>query len=87
ENFNAREYWLTISREENLSLSRSHASSIRKPVLMVLHRMITYGLCQRTTGYDKMKKNDFWLLSVFEARHQNGYANVAWLIARWMKRK
>ena len=24
---------------------------------------------------------------MFEARHQNGYANVAWLIARKMKRK
>ncbi|GJT74551.1 hypothetical protein Tco_1041276 [Tanacetum coccineum] len=49
--------------------------------------MITYGLCQRTTGYDKIQKNDLWLLSKFDARHENGYANVAWLIARWMKRK
>ncbi|GKF20484.1 hypothetical protein Tco_0069122 [Tanacetum coccineum] len=44
-------------------------------------------LCQRTTGYDKVQKNDLWLLSMFDARHQNGYANVAWVIARWMKRK
>ncbi|GKC14497.1 hypothetical protein Tco_1011279 [Tanacetum coccineum] len=49
--------------------------------------MITYGLCQRTTGYDKVQKNDLWLLSMFDARHQNGYANVAWVIAKWMKRK
>ncbi|GJT59700.1 hypothetical protein Tco_0578893 [Tanacetum coccineum] len=49
--------------------------------------MITHGLCQRTTGYDKMQKSYLWLLSMFEARHQNGYANVAWLIARSMKRK
>ncbi|GJT60930.1 hypothetical protein Tco_1004463 [Tanacetum coccineum] len=49
--------------------------------------MITYGLCQRTTEYDKVQKNDLWLLSMFDARHQNGYANVAWVIARWMKRK
>ncbi|GKE92234.1 hypothetical protein Tco_1573329 [Tanacetum coccineum] len=49
--------------------------------------MITYGLCQRTTGYDKVQKNDMRLLSLFDARHQNGYVNVAWLIARWMKRK
>ncbi|GJU09975.1 hypothetical protein Tco_1132371 [Tanacetum coccineum] len=40
-----------------------------------------------TTGYDKVQKNDLWLLSMFDARHQNGYANVAWLIARWMKKK
>ncbi|GJX21755.1 retrotransposon ORF1 [Tanacetum coccineum] len=40
-----------------------------------------------TTRYDKIQKNDLWLLSMFDARHQNGYANVAWLIARWMKRK
>ncbi|GJV87439.1 hypothetical protein Tco_1531377 [Tanacetum coccineum] len=87
EHFNAREYWLSISRENNLILSRILASTIQNPVLRVLHKMITYGLCQRTTGYDKMQKNDLWLLSMFEARHQNGYANVAWLIARWMKRK
>nr|GEY88823.1 hypothetical protein [Tanacetum cinerariifolium] len=24
--------------------------------------MITYGLCQRTTGYDKIQKNNLWLL-------------------------
>ncbi|GJT96509.1 hypothetical protein Tco_1092027 [Tanacetum coccineum] len=87
EHFNAREYWLNISREENLSLSRSHASTIRKPVLRVLHQMITYGLCPRFTGYDKIQKNDLWLLSMFKASHQNGYANVAWLITRWMKQK
>ncbi|GJY60627.1 hypothetical protein Tco_0461284 [Tanacetum coccineum] len=55
EHFNAQEYWLSISREENLSLSRSHASTIRNPGLMVLHKMITYGLCQRTTGIAKRK--------------------------------
>ncbi|GKC53103.1 retrotransposon ORF1, partial [Tanacetum coccineum] len=87
EHFNAQEYWLSISREENLSLSRSHASTIRNPVLRVLHKMITYVLCQRTTGYEKIQKNDLWLLSMFDARHQNGYANVAWLIARWMKKE
>ncbi|GKA95287.1 hypothetical protein Tco_0817325, partial [Tanacetum coccineum] len=87
EHFNAQEYWLSISREENLSLSRSHASTIRYPILRVVHKMITYSLCQRTTGYDKIKKNDLWLLSMFDARNQNGYVNVAWLIARWIKRK
>nr|GEY03352.1 hypothetical protein [Tanacetum cinerariifolium] len=65
EHFNAQEYWLSISREENLGLSRSHTSTIRNLILRVIHKMITYGLCQRTTGY----------------------ANVAWLITRWMKRK
>ncbi|GJW72052.1 hypothetical protein Tco_0128969 [Tanacetum coccineum] len=87
DNFNAQEYWLSISREENLGLSRSHTSIIRSPVLRVIHKMITYGLCQRTIGYEKIQKNDLWLLSMFDARHQNGYANVAWVIARWMKKK
>ncbi|GKA57007.1 hypothetical protein Tco_0756079 [Tanacetum coccineum] len=87
DNFNAQDYWLSISREDNLGLSRSHTSTIRNPILRVIHKMITYGLCQRTTGYDKIQKNDLWLLSMFDARHQNGYANVAWVIAKWMKRK
>ncbi|GJZ96443.1 hypothetical protein Tco_0668777 [Tanacetum coccineum] len=87
EHFNAQEYWLSISREDNLGLSRSHTSTIKNPILRVIHKMITYGLCQRTTGYDKIQKNDLWLLSMFEARHQNRYANVAWLIAKWMKKK
>ncbi|GKD51033.1 hypothetical protein Tco_1280009 [Tanacetum coccineum] len=33
------------------------------------------------------EENEILLLSKFDARHQNGYANVAWLIARWIKRK
>nr|GEV22332.1 hypothetical protein [Tanacetum cinerariifolium] len=82
EHFNAQEYWLSISREDNLGLSRSHTSTIKSLILRVIHKMITYGLCQRTTGYDKIQKNDLWLLSKFDARHQNGYVNVAWLIAR-----
>ncbi|GKD49376.1 hypothetical protein Tco_1278352, partial [Tanacetum coccineum] len=48
--FNAQEYWLRISQEENLGLSRSHTSTIRSPVLRVIHKMITYGWCQKTTG-------------------------------------
>ncbi|GJY30140.1 hypothetical protein Tco_0413635 [Tanacetum coccineum] len=87
DNFNDQDYWLSISREDNLGLPRSHTSTIRRPILRVIHKMITYGLFQRTTGYDKVQKNDLWLLSMFDARHQNGYANVAWVIARWMKRK
>ncbi|GKE45940.1 hypothetical protein Tco_1473224, partial [Tanacetum coccineum] len=41
EHFNAQEYWLSISREENLGLSRSHASTIRKPVLRTSEWLIT----------------------------------------------
>ncbi|GJY73052.1 hypothetical protein Tco_0477483 [Tanacetum coccineum] len=40
-----------------------------------------------TTCYDKVQKNELWLLSMFEANHQNGYANVTWLISKWMKKK
>ncbi|GJZ45528.1 hypothetical protein Tco_0593124 [Tanacetum coccineum] len=72
DNCNAQDYWLSISREDNLGLSRSHTFTIRKPILRVIHKMITYGLCQRTTGYDKVQKNDLWLLSMFDTRHQNG---------------
>ncbi|GJX48456.1 hypothetical protein Tco_0273646, partial [Tanacetum coccineum] len=87
DHFNAHDYWLSISREENLGLSRSHTSTIRNLIFRVIHKMITYGLYQRMTRYDKVQKNDMWLLSMFDAKHQNGYANVASLIARWMKRK
>ncbi|GJR29936.1 ribonuclease H-like domain-containing protein [Tanacetum coccineum] len=68
DNFNAQDYWLSISREENLSLSRSHTSTIRNLILRVIYKMITYGLCQRTTGYDKVQKNDLWLLNTTTLR-------------------
>ncbi|GJV24858.1 hypothetical protein Tco_1377553 [Tanacetum coccineum] len=71
EHFNAQDYWLSISREEKLSLSRSHTSTIRNLILRVIHKMITYGLCQRMTRHDKVQKNDLWLLSMFDARYQN----------------
>nr|GEY41800.1 hypothetical protein [Tanacetum cinerariifolium] len=51
----------------------------QNPNLRAIHKMIIYGLYQRMTGYDKIQKNDLWILSMFEARHQNGYANVAWI--------
>ncbi|GKA74275.1 hypothetical protein Tco_0780577 [Tanacetum coccineum] len=49
EHFNARDYWLSISSEDKLHLSRSATHTIRRPNLR--------------------------------------YANVTWLIAKWLKRK
>ncbi|GJV29744.1 hypothetical protein Tco_1386192 [Tanacetum coccineum] len=37
--FNADQYWLSISSEEELLLSRSSAKAIRKPVIRVLQKM------------------------------------------------
>ncbi|GJS77537.1 hypothetical protein Tco_0727418 [Tanacetum coccineum] len=87
DDFSADQYWLNIRSEKTLTLSRSSAKTIRKPMLKVLQKMITYGLCQRTTSYDKVQKNELWLLSMFEANHQNRYANVTWFIAKSMKKK
>ncbi|GJW20190.1 putative reverse transcriptase, RNA-dependent DNA polymerase [Tanacetum coccineum] len=60
ENFNAREYWERISIDRDLHLSRSSITFVRFPILRVLHKMITYGLCHRTTGYEKIQRNDLW---------------------------
>nr|GEZ26690.1 hypothetical protein [Tanacetum cinerariifolium] len=87
KNFNARDYWLSISSEEELHLSTSLALAIRSHIMIVLQKIITYGFFQRTTGCDKMKRNELWLKSMFEARHQNGYVNMAWLMAKCFKRK
>nr|GFA36180.1 hypothetical protein [Tanacetum cinerariifolium] len=65
-----------FEREDNLGLSRIHTSTIKNLLLRVIYKMMTYGLCQRTTGYEKIQKNDLWLLSMFDARHQNGYHGV-----------
>ncbi|GJZ08915.1 hypothetical protein Tco_0543198 [Tanacetum coccineum] len=62
ENFNAREYWERISLDGELHLSRSSITSVRFLILRLLHKMITYGLCQRTTRFKKIQKNDLWLL-------------------------
>ncbi|GJS01510.1 hypothetical protein Tco_0318018 [Tanacetum coccineum] len=72
EHFNARDYWLSISSEDELHLSRSATQTIRHPVLKVLRKIITHGLCQRKTGFDKIQRNELWLISMFEARHHNG---------------
>ncbi|GJS69455.1 hypothetical protein Tco_0702296 [Tanacetum coccineum] len=63
ENFNAREYWERISTDRDLHLSGSSITLFRFLILRVLHKMITYGLCQRTTGYEKIQRNDLWLLT------------------------
>ncbi|GKB23233.1 hypothetical protein Tco_0862634 [Tanacetum coccineum] len=72
---------------KELHLSRSLASTIRSPVLRVLKKMITYWVCQRTTWYDKVQRNKLRLMSMFEAKNRNSYVNVAWLMAKWLKRK
>ncbi|GJZ14654.1 putative ribonuclease H-like domain-containing protein [Tanacetum coccineum] len=76
-----------ISSKYGLILSRSLARTIEDHVLRVLQKIITYGLCQRTTGYDKVQRNELWLMSMIGAKNREGYANVAWLIAKWIKRK
>nr|GEU82195.1 hypothetical protein [Tanacetum cinerariifolium] len=76
ENFNAREYWERISTDRDLYLSRSSITFVCFSIFIVLHKRITYGLCQRTTRYEKIQKNDLWLLCMFEARHQNGKRKV-----------
>ncbi|GJV39106.1 hypothetical protein Tco_1417546 [Tanacetum coccineum] len=83
EHFNAQEYWLSISREENLSLSWSQASTIRSPVLRAIHKMITYVL------YTKMG-NEAWLIARWmkkkgagtQNKSQNCYGQFIMKIAR-----
>ncbi|GJS58031.1 hypothetical protein Tco_0652815 [Tanacetum coccineum] len=47
EHFNAQDYWLSISREDNLGLSWSHTSTIKKPILRVDPQTSLHGLCVR----------------------------------------
>nr|GFA70055.1 hypothetical protein [Tanacetum cinerariifolium] len=39
EHFKAQEYWLSISREDNLGLSRSHTSTIKSPFLRFISKI------------------------------------------------
>ncbi|GJV24698.1 hypothetical protein Tco_1377393 [Tanacetum coccineum] len=87
EHFNAREYWLSISRVEDLHLSRVMRRHLGSRILRVLKMMIRMVCVRETNGHDKVQKNDLWLLSMFEAKNQDGYANVAWVMAKWMKKK
>ncbi|GJU43061.1 hypothetical protein Tco_1200327 [Tanacetum coccineum] len=44
---------IIIKSEDKLTLSKSSAKTVRKHVLRILQKMITYGLCQRTTWVAK----------------------------------
>ncbi|GJY77989.1 retrotransposon ORF1 [Tanacetum coccineum] len=83
ENFNAREYWERISLDRDLHLSRSSITSVRFLILRVLHKMITYGLCQMTTGYEKIQRNTC-VVDMLN-RHHNGYGKCGLVIAKWIK--
>ncbi|GJT62001.1 hypothetical protein Tco_1005534 [Tanacetum coccineum] len=41
----------------------------------------------KTLRINKIHRNKLWLLSMFEDRNHERYANVAWVIGKWMKRK
>ena len=81
------EFWARVSSEDSLILSKSKVSTIKRNVLKVLHKMIVYLLCQRTTGFDKIQRMECWLLSLFERKNMGEYANVAWVVAHWLKKK
>ncbi|GJU76209.1 putative reverse transcriptase domain-containing protein [Tanacetum coccineum] len=66
--------WRGCSREAK-SRYNSRAFNIREPIYPELCREF-----YATYEFDE-------LLSMFEDRHQNGYENVAWVIAKWIKRK
>ncbi|GJV86411.1 retrotransposon ORF1 [Tanacetum coccineum] len=83
--FDANEYWVRISNEDQLRFSKSATQTT--PILRVLQKMITYGLCQWTTRYEKIHRNELWLMSMFEDRNRERYANVARVIEKWIKRK
>nr|GEV44264.1 hypothetical protein [Tanacetum cinerariifolium] len=58
EHFNTQDYWLSISREENLGLSRSHTFTIMNLILRVIQKIITYSLYQRTTSLGDCKMDE-----------------------------
>ncbi|GKF59074.1 putative ribonuclease H-like domain-containing protein, partial [Tanacetum coccineum] len=78
DDFSADQYWLNISSEETLNLSRSSAKTIRKPVLRVLQKMITYGLCQRTTSYDKFMTMIAKRLGILSDEVLNGISSLTY---------
>ncbi|GKC75626.1 integrase, catalytic region, zinc finger, CCHC-type containing protein, partial [Tanacetum coccineum] len=51
DNFNAHDYWLSISRENNLGLSRSHTSTIRNPILRGAYNLPGYAQPQYDLYY------------------------------------
>ncbi|GKE24427.1 hypothetical protein Tco_1435939, partial [Tanacetum coccineum] len=71
---------VSISSADQLSLSRSLTKTIRNPIRRFLQKMITYGLCQGMTAYDKIQQNELWLISMFENRHQQGLAKKMQLL-------
>ena len=85
QGFDAKTYWKKISNNATVSYTTGSVEEIKKPILKVLHKMITHVLFQRANDSDEITKKDLWMLSMFEASHKHGYANVAWLIATWMK--
>ncbi|GJU82656.1 hypothetical protein Tco_1285021 [Tanacetum coccineum] len=53
----------------SLQFVKDVSHTIRSLIIRVLQKMIMYGFCQRTNGYDKIDRNELWLLSMFKDRH------------------
>ncbi|GJW46518.1 hypothetical protein Tco_0078164 [Tanacetum coccineum] len=68
DNFNARDYWLSISSEEELHLSKSLSLTIRRPNLRVLQKMITYG-----DLYDRMGNMEIHQGNLERMTHSQSY--------------
>nr|GEW02094.1 hypothetical protein [Tanacetum cinerariifolium] len=84
---------LTLSIIETLKFSDQHKKLLDSVLLdkLKLEREVELEEEAATEevirSFDKVQSNKSWLMSMFGATNHEGYANVAWLIAKWLKRK
>lgn len=86
-NFDAHGFWKRISKEDKLEYGESKVSSIKKPLLQVLHRFIVQSVLHRTYGVDVIYEEDLWVLQALEENHLLRHLNAVWVIVEHLQRR
>ncbi|GJZ51563.1 hypothetical protein Tco_0606078 [Tanacetum coccineum] len=81
------EFYATYEFKEEVTDEELTSKKLIKFILRGRAHSLTILKFASRLGYDKVQRYELWLMSMFGARNREGYANVAWLIAKWMKRK
>ena len=62
-------------------------SSIKTPLLQVLHRILVQSILHRTSNVEFVYEEDLWVLHALEEKHPLRHLNVAWVIVEHLHRR
>ena len=85
--FDAHGYWKQISTEDNLEYGKSKVSSIKTPLLRVLHRILVQSILHRTSDVEFVLEEDLWVMNALAEKRYLQHLNATWIIVEHLRKR